>query len=397
MTNGDKPNTAAQFRKRFNDVPNAAGGLENAATPRPTLSSTEITDKADQSKEELYRIIKEYLHDDEDLKKVVDKITRNGKSALKAVADDNSGYLEKYPGMKTYLEVIVRTDGSRPSFMIENDKADYRSSPDPNGVWSGIIESAGECVRHAIRCVGRINDGDNYHIGTGFLIGENIIVTNRHVLQAIATKENDGSWQIAKGTSIDFGHEFKGRASVNPRKLVKVVFCTKGYIDPHDIDHTKLDLVLIQLDPTSSQNNPSKILSFGSHTGWSQEENYIFTIGYPGNPGLEGLLTYSTLLEQLFKSTFGCKRIAPGKIIRSVNSVEQWTVTHDATTLGGNSGSVVVNSMNACAAAGLHYGGTIAAPRENWGHILGHTFDSKNSIQEVTLKECLEANGVIIT
>ncbi len=398
MSNEDKPKLAEQYRKRFAAVPGQGerpNPLEGAGgeISDVTLSNTDLIDKAEQSREELYRIIQEYLNDDAELKKIADKIAYNGKNALAAVAEDNSSYLENNPRMQNYLEVIVRTDGSRPSFMIRNDKVDKLSSPE--GVWSRIVDSSGECLLHAIKCVGRINDPEGYHIGTGFLVHDNIIVTNRHVLQAIATKENDGSWHIMKGAYIDFGHEFRAQASLRPRKLEKVLFCPNKYIDPRNIDHSKLDLVLMQVEKATALNKPPRVLTFGLATEWSEDTNYIYTIGYPGNPGLAGLEIYGTLLEQLFKSTFGYKRLAPGMTIRSTSHNQTWTATHDATTLGGNSGSVIVTATNGCVAVGLHYGGTIAAPRENWGHILGHTINSMNSLEQVTLEECLKKNEVV--
>ena len=60
-------------------------------------------------------------------------------------------------------------------------------------------------------------------------------------------------------------------------------------------------------------------------------------------------------------------------------SREAWTLTHDATTLGGNSGSLMVVVNDEFAAAGLHYGGSLSAPRQNWGHNLSKTLDSTNA------------------
>jgi hypothetical protein len=68
--------------------------------------------------------------------------------------------------------------------------------------------------------------------------------------------------------------------------------------------------------------------------------------------------------------------------------IPNWTTAHDATTLGGNSGSIVLVIGRENAAAGLHYGGRRSTPRENWGHILGLTLD-KTGQSGKTLRECL--------
>ena len=76
-----------------------------------------------------------------------------------------------------------------------------------------------------------------------------------------------------------------------------------------------------------------------------------YIIGYPGEPYVG---TYvPTLLEELFRSTFGFKRLAPGSVVGSNYQVADWTVTHDCTTLGGSSGSassraVPVNDGTGC-------------------------------------------------
>src|SRR5207302_1410866 len=102
----------------------------------------------------------------------------------------------------------------------------------------------------------------------------------------------------------------------------------------------------------------------------------LYTIGYPFRPPL-GTFT-PTLLEKLFQQTFGYKRLAPGVSARSQRSTQAWTVAHDATTLGGNSGSVVVVAGRAVIAAALHYGGSRVEPAENWAHVLGLVLDTKD-------------------
>jgi hypothetical protein len=112
----------------------------------------------------------------------------------------------------------------------------------------------------------------------------------------------------------------------------------------------------------------------------------MYIVGYPGSPG-PGQAPL-TLLEQLFQSTYGHKRLAPGLLMTSQAGVHTWTIAHDATTLGGNSGSVVLLIDNEQIAAGLHYGGRWADPRENWGHNLGLVLDQADKSGK-TLREYL--------
>ena len=100
------------------------------------------------------------------------------------------------------------------------------------------------------------------------------------------------------------------------------------------------------------------------------------------------------MLEQLFQSTFGCKRLAPGEIQLARSAVHTWTLAHDASTLGGNSGSAVLVAGREGLAAGLHYGGTRADPRENWGHVVGLAMNEADKVTGRTLRECLNEFGV---
>jgi V8-like Glu-specific endopeptidase len=351
--------------------------------------------RVEEARDQLYRIVKEYLGDESDLYAVADQIAENGKGALQAL---DSGDEEKLAQERTLsaLEVIVRTDGSRPSFMVINGVPDSRTSP--VGEWADELEASADLLQEAVASVGRVDDPSSAQgfQGTGILIGDDLIMTNRHVLQAICADPNpsDG-WQLNPDVAIDFGHEFRGRKSVGRRKIKSVVFAGKQYIDPFAIDLGKLDLALLSLEPTSSADAP-KPLKLDKAPDWGQAETGIYICGYPGNPGIAS--NPPSLLELLFKMTYGCKRLAPG-IITTVaetlpNSPQQWALGHDATTLGGNSGSAVLVMGREGVTAGLHFGGRLSDPRENWCHVLGRTLEETDGRSSKTLQNVLDDWGV---
>jgi hypothetical protein len=74
--------------------------------------------------------------------------------------------------------------------------------------------------------------------------------------------------------------------------------------------------------------------------------------------------------------------------------VQPWTITHDATTLGGNSGSIILLADREQLAAGLHYGGRGVELRENWGHVLASVLDSTDETSARTLRDVLQESGV---
>ena len=380
--------TATHYKRMLKRRESLGGGLEGmegAGDGEPDLSQAAIRDRTEGAAAELHRIVKEFLGDKPDLHEVVDLIAKEGRTSLEMLANEDRA--------TAGLEVIVRTDGSRPSFMVRNGAVDKSTSP--VGAWADQLDASEltGLLTDALECVGRIDlpDSAQGFAGTGFLIHENLIVTNRHVLQAIARPNTAGGFNFKPGVAIDFGHEFRARESVSPRRLKQVVFCpTRVINDP--IDHTKLDLVLIELEPVAqASERPRSLLAFDVAPDWAVPTQFIYTVGYPGNPGIGETLS---LLEQLFQSTFGCKRLAPGEIETAHTQVFTWTLAHDASTLGGNSGSVVLVPGREGAAAGLHYGGTRADPRENWGHVLGRVLSEPDKFSGTTLREILNQFGV---
>jgi V8-like Glu-specific endopeptidase len=367
--------------------------FEAAQPSGPDLSRGAIAERVTAAQAELNRIVKEYLGDKPDLYEIADQIARGGEAALRAVADEDHSKLAQDHVLNA-LEVIVRTDGSRPSFMVRDGAPDRATSPVGN--WGATLDDSAELLRRAFGCVGRVDDpsGAQGFQGTAIRIGQNLVMTNRHVLQAIGSEQPDRSWTLKPDITVDFGHEYRARDSVGRRKVTSVVFCGAKPIDPYQIDHAKLDLVLLELEPGSETENEPLALDISPD--WGQRETGVFICGYPGNPG--PFAEAASLLERLFRSTFGCKRLAPGLVTTEASlmgaSSRKWTLGHDATTLGGNSGSAVLVIGRDNIAAGIHYGGRRADPRENWCHVLGLALDEPDGRSGRSLRETLRSRDV---
>jgi endonuclease G, mitochondrial len=214
-------------------------------------------------------------------------------------------------------------------------------------IWEGRLKKATPILGDAIRAVGRINltGGPLDWVGTGWLIAENVIVTNRHVALEFAQRRGDG-FTFSMGLTeritadVDFLQEID-----NPERLVFKL------IKPlHIEDAPGPDVALFEIEAVSG--DAKLALPIELATVIAKADN-VATIGYPA---YDSRIPEPDLMERIYGRTYNKKRLAPGGVTR----VEETRIWHNCTTLGGNSGSVVFDLDNGNA-IGLHFSGSFLA------------------------------------
>lgn len=294
------------------------------------------------------------------------------------------------------LEAVVYSDGSRPVLFVEDDFVDLT---DPAAaVYATTLALREDGVRTICQGVGRVQDlatGDAC-IGTAWALGEGLVVTNYHVLEAISTKASraDGSFTgvLNPGASIDFGGEIGGGPPARrfPIRHVAGVGSAGAAERVHpefwDLNFDGLDLALLELGPVDGQQFPDALtIARGddptTHGALASPQRGIFAVGFPADAG--------ELEEDVFMSLFGgevgVKRLTPGIVTAGRGELEgddrEWIIGHDASTLGGSSGSVVVDrGADECKVLGLHFAGI--SGRVN----LAHGFEGTTSELDILLR-----------
>lgn len=227
-----------------------------------------------------------------------------------------------------------------------------------------------------LAAVGRIDGGD-VHVGTGFLVAAGLVMTNRHVLEDIASPvpraEDAARWQLTREATIDFSPS--GYDPAQRFRVTEVAFAGPRPILGYPIDFGKLDLALLAVETTNVAGNPLPvpITVTAKGAGWRGAAGNLYVVGYPAPPVYvprdeNGRLRRDVIdrLAEIFGVRYREKFFSPG-VVQAFGP--SWVFDHDATTLGGNSGSLVGVLEGDRGAVGLHFAGDWL--RANHGHDLG--------------------------
>jgi hypothetical protein len=356
---------AARYIRKLSRSATADSGLESVETASDALSP----DRAEEALDLAIRSIEREsgAKVDPAMRARLQKLLlEDGKRAMERLGDEGFE-AQLLPREEDALEAIVEVNGSRPTLAVSpNDTVDY--DDEMLKQWRESTKQFSAQISTVAAAVGRV-DLNGKHQGTGFVIKPGLILTNRHVLQVLARLNRAGDWEFQGEPSITFDANPSSSRTRQFKIRKKVVRCGPQAIDPNHLDPTKLDFAVLECEvPAGGPGFPAP-LSLESDANRITESRQIFAIGYPAAPAA-GVYD-DDLLTQLFKHRYGVKRFSPGEIDRGFGTAADGTgetvFTHDATTLGGNSGSCVVDfAIDGQLVAGLHFAG--APKKQNFAH-----------------------------
>lgn len=214
-----------------------------------------------------------------------------------------------------------------------------------------------------LQAVGRV-DGDGIHLGTAFVVGPGLVMTNRHVLEELASPlpraEKPKRWQMVRTTTVDFSPS--GNDPAQKFAVKEVVFAGPQQIYRLPISFSKLDMAVLRVETVNSAGMAlPKPFRLNRDAGWRGQDANLFVVGFPAPPNAiprdeRGALRHDVIerLREIFGLNYRRKYFSPGL---ATAVAQAWVFDHDATTLGGNSGSVVGALSGDLAAVGLHFAG----------------------------------------
>ena len=208
--------------------------------------------------------------------------------------------------------------------------------------WRNRLDPHRDKINGSVAKVGRIElvrNGRASMVATGWLIDEETIVTNRHVARAFSHIEQQGH-PIMTGyqVRIDFLEEHgSDRAAEFGIDQVKFV----------DLADRDVDLAFLRLERSAARRLSLEPVPV---------KDSFDDVEFVGVVGYSAFDTRNSTADQLriFDNIFEVKRLAPGKIISDLRGRNAFQ--HNATTLGGKSGGLVMDLRTGCA-IGLHFGG----------------------------------------
>jgi S1-C subfamily serine protease len=234
------------------------------------------------------------------------------------------------------LEAIVLLEG-RPALLIQDGRFE---APPPQ--WA-VLQTRRAAIEALLGRVGRIEVSGHPSldwIGTGFLVADDVVMTNRHVAKEFSTIVGAGwSFEAGMKPSVDYAEEL---GSTKPLE-----FSLTSVIGIHET----FDMALLRVAKKGSGRAKLPPPLDIARKPTVKAGARVFAVGYPA---WDGRRNEPQPMSQIFRDIYNVKRLQPGTITKVTAVQKQFD--HDCSTLGGNSGSCIVD-LETGKVVGLHFQG----------------------------------------
>ena len=249
------------------------------------------------------------------------------------------------------LEAIVLTK-VRPPLLVRNGTfvppAGPGALPEVLTLIAGFSRAK---IDPGIAVTGRVEFGNvpgRAFVGTGWVVEKKaatkaVVVTNRHVASLFAAADGQGGYPVRLlpnfreyAVNLDFIEEHQIDQEKSAR-VSKVLFIAGP---------NSSDMALLEIEGEAVRDASPIPMAQAA----AKEGDQIGVVGYPAYDSRND----ADQMIEYFGDIFDVKRFAFGNVTSVTAGTPEFT--HDATTLGGNSGSLVLN-RDSGEAVGLHYAG----------------------------------------
>lgn len=240
------------------------------------------------------------------------------------------------------VEAIVLAH-DRPAVFVRAGTYDHLG-----GVWGELdTKEMRNRIDPLLGSVGRIELPYMYTVpygGTGFLVGPQLLMTNRHVARLFA--EGLGVEQLIYRPG-DALVDFECQVDSDPAQANYITVERVLMIHPY------WDMALLQVSGLPPSAQP---LTLSVRAPEDLVNRDMVAVGYPARDDRNDL----ALQDRIFGGVYNVKRLQPGKVrrrtrVRSFENEVQ-AMVHDGSTLGGSSGSSVID-VSTGHVIGLHFAG----------------------------------------
>ena len=271
------------------------------------------------------------------------ELPRAGETNVQAALDklSENRHADITPNEMFGLEAIVLAD-NRPVVFVRNGSYDDLGDP-----WLSLNQPEVKArINPLLHLVGRVEVPRSPlvpYAGTGFVVGKGLIATNRHVAQLFSQGLGLTISYQAGNAAIDFKREVDSRDDDHSAYLTVLGV---------EMIHPYWDMALLRVAnlPTAD------MLSLSVTPPEGLVNRNIVAIGYPARDDRSDL----ALQDRIFGGKYYVKRLQPG-VARARATVQSFenqvnALTHDASTLGGNSGSAIIE-VDSGKVVALHFAG----------------------------------------
>ncbi len=184
--------------------------------------------------------------------------------------------------------------------------------------------------------------------GTGFLVGETILLTTRQVAEVFIERQRDGRWEFRPGVSAWMDNRSHTLHPISASCRIESVI---GVDD-------RYDLALLRVEPPVATGRDPVPLTIAAHAPQHLMGRAVYMVGYPVRDSRQN---EPSLIARIFREVYDVKRVHPGCIRDEFRFRDVDLFHHDCGMLGNTRGACVFD-LATHEVLGLHVAGRYLEP-----------------------------------